>query len=112
MSDAAEKNPWDDAAWRCRARDFARSLGIGAEQEELVLRALTHRSLAEEAPLGDNERLEFLGDSVVALLVNEYLFLHYPDHAEGQLTRLKQQYVCEPSLALAARGLDLGPRLA
>jgi len=112
MTELVEKHPWEDEAWLARIRRFARKLEIGPEHESLMVRALTHRSLADEAPLGDNERLEFLGDSVVALLVNEHLYRTYPEHSEGQLTRLKQQYVCEPSLAQAALGLDLGALLA
>jgi ribonuclease III len=112
MSEAVATQPWDDPAWQARAREFARSLDIGAEHDDLMTRALTHRSLADEAPLGDNERLEFLGDSVLALLVNDYLFRTHPEHTEGQLTRLKQQYVREEALALAAAALDLGSLLA
>jgi ribonuclease III len=104
--------PWADEAWLGRVREFARRLGIPEQQESLVVQALTHRSLAEEAPLGDNERLEFLGDSVLALVVNDYLFRTHPDSPEGALTKLKAAYVCEPSLAHAAIALDLGTLLA
>ena len=104
--------PWSDPEWLARVREFARGLGIGPEHDPLVVRALTHRSLAEEAPHGDNERLEFLGDSVLALLVNDYLYRTHPEHSEGQLTKLKARYVCEPSLALAAGALSIGPLLA
>jgi len=112
MSEPEDILPWEDPQWRARAADFARRLGIDAAGEPLVFRALTHRSLAETAPQGDNERLEFLGDSVLALLVNDYLYRNHPEQAEGQLTKLKARYVCEPSLALAAAALDLGALLA
>lgn len=111
MSEEAAQ-PWKDKEWQARAREFARQLGLGKEHDLLVVQALTHRSLADEAEHGDNERLEFLGDSVLALLVNEYLFHAHPRHAEGQLTKLKARYVCEPSLADAAVALNLGPLLA
>lgn len=101
-----------DEAWLERVRAFARSLGLGPEHEPLAIRALTHRSLSEIAPYGDNERLEFLGDSVLALLVNDYLFRTFPEHAEGRLTKLKARFVSEPSLAQAALALDLGSLLA
>lgn len=112
MSAPAQVFPWDDAAWRHRAAQFARSLGLGPEHDALMVRALTHRSLREVAPHGDNERLEFLGDSVLALLVNDYLYRIHEGHSEGQLTKLKARYVSEPSLALAAVELGLGELLA
>jgi ribonuclease-3 len=112
MSEPSPNRPWEHKEWREHARAFARRLEIGPEHDRLVFQALTHRSLAEEAPHGDNERLEFLGDSVLALLVNEHTYRTHPGFSEGQLTRLKAQYVCEPSLALAASALDLGSLLA
>lgn len=110
MSDASP--PWDNEDWRARVGAFAKTLDFPTEQVSLLRQALTHRSLSEAAPEGDNERLEFLGDSVLALLVNDYLFREYPEHAEGQLTKLKALYVCEPSLARAATQLGLGDLLA
>jgi len=101
-----------DEAWHERLRAFGARLGLGEGHHELVVRALTHRSLGEESPLGDNERLEFLGDTILALIVCEHLFHTYPTHAEGQLTKLKQRYVSEPSLAEAAISLELGTLLA
>jgi ribonuclease III len=97
--------------WRERARAFARDLAVPEEHEELVFQALTHRSVAG-APQGNNERLEFLGDSVLSLLVSEYLFRSLPGEAEGRLTRQRAKYVSEPSLARAAEALGLGPLLA
>lgn len=110
MSDTATAR--EDEEWRSRVAAFGAALDFPAEQGTLLRQALTHRSLSDTAPEGDNERLEFLGDSVLALLVNDYLFRRYPDHAEGQLTKLKALYVCEPSLARAATGLGLGELLA
>lgn len=112
MSESEALRPWDDPAWLARVAGFARELGLPAEKEEVLRQALTHRSLSEEAPYGDNERLEFLGDSVLALLINDFLFREYPDAAEGELTKLKARYVCEPSLAQAATQLGLGELLA
>jgi ribonuclease-3 len=110
MSDPAAQ-PWQDPEWLSRAEEFARSLAIPAEHLALVHRAVTHRSLAEVSPHGDLERLEFLGDSVLALLVNEYLFHKHPEASEGRLTKLKARYVSEPSLAQAAEALGLGSLL-
>jgi ribonuclease III len=88
---------------------FAASLGVEPRYRPLLRQALTHRSQSELAPHGDNERLEFLGDSILGMLVNEYLYLAYPSATEGELTRMKANVVSEPSLAEGARGLGLGP---
>lgn len=101
---------WD--AWRIGVREFAATLSIPPEHEPLVARALTHRSLADNAPEGDNERLELLGDAVVALVVLDHLHHTFPERAEGELTKLKARYVSRPSLAIAARSLRLGEFLA
>src|SRR2546421_9816038 len=88
---------------------FAEQLGIQPRHHPLLRQALTHRSQSYLAPHGDNERLEFLGDSILGMLVNEYLYLAYPSGSEGELTRMKANVVSEPSLAEAARQLGLGP---
>jgi ribonuclease-3 len=74
--------------------------------------ALTHRSLGNEN--GDrrsNERLEFLGDAVIELIVSEALYTHYPELAEGELSRLRAAIVNEGALAVKARRLQLGAEL-
>ncbi len=76
---------------------------------ELNDHALTHRSYAyEQGGLPTNERLEFLGDSVLGLVVTEHLFSFYPDLSEGQLAKLRAAVVNSRALADVARGLDLG----
>ncbi|GFN31927.1 ribonuclease 3 [Paenibacillus curdlanolyticus] len=73
--------------------------------------AFTHTSYVNEhrgKPIEDNERLEFLGDAVLQLLVSEHLFLTYPNRPEGELTRMRASIVCEPSLARFADMLGLG----
>jgi len=76
---------------------------------ELLDRALTHRSYAyEQGGLPTNERLEFLGDSVLGLVVTEHLFVTYPDLSEGQLAKLRAAVVNSRALADIARELDLG----
>ena len=76
---------------------------------ELLDRTFTHRSYAyERGGLPTNERLEFLGDSVLGLVVTEHLFTSFPDLSEGQLAKLRAAVVNSRALAEVARGLDLG----
>lgn len=91
-----------------RLDEFARLVSIERDDLALLQRALTHRSLRDTSDDGDNERLEFLGDSILALLVCEHVYQSHPELDEGGLTRLKASYVCEASLAIAARRLELG----
>ena len=80
----------------------------------LLENALRHSSYANEnrkEKLSSNERLEFLGDSVLGFIVAEYLFHHYPNHPEGDLTRMRAELVCEGSLASVAAQLELGSYL-
>ncbi len=83
-------------------------VGQGVD-EPLLLRALTHRSYAyENGGLPNNERLEFLGDSVLGLVVTESLYREHPDLAEGQLAKLRAAVVNMRALADVARTFDLG----
>lgn len=78
---------------------------------ELLETALTHSSYANENglhPSKSNQRLEFLGDTVINLVVSEYLYNKYPFYPEGELTKIRAKVVCESSLALAARKIKLG----
>lgn len=80
--------------------------------EPLLLRALTHRSYAyEHGGLPHNERLEFLGDSVLGLVVTDTLFNGHPDLPEGQLAKLRAAVVNRGALAMVARALGLGDYL-
>jgi ribonuclease-3 len=76
----------------------------------LLTRALTHRSYINEHPeaLEDNERLEFLGDAVLDFVAGAWLYNHFPEMAEGELTRMRSALVCTEQLAEFARTLDLG----
>lgn len=80
---------------------------------ELLEAALTHRSYANETPgvRESNQRLEFLGDSVLGLVVSEYLYQQNPDWPEGDLSKLRAAVVCEGALARRARALHLGDPL-
>ncbi|MBS4539766.1 ribonuclease III [Clostridium sp. D2Q-11] len=78
---------------------------------KLLNRALTHSSFANEYKkfnLRYNERLEFLGDSVLGLIVSDYIFNNYKDYPEGELTKIRALVVCEPSLAAISKKIDLG----
>jgi ribonuclease-3 len=77
----------------------------------LLKQAFTHTSYVNEqrgSRVADNERLEFLGDAVLQLTVSEYLYRLYPDSPEGELTRLRANIVCEPSLVRFAEMLEFG----
>ena len=87
----------------------ARARGLPVTDQGLLRQALTHKSLVPDAPLESNERLEFLGDSVLGLVVNEYLCAQFPDRSEGELAKAKALVVCKGALADAARRLDLTP---
>ena len=81
----------------------------GGLPDELVQRAVTHRSFAyENGGLPTNERLEFLGDSVLGLVVTEELYRRHPDLPEGQLAKLRAAVVNSRALAEVARTLDVG----
>lgn len=78
----------------------------------LLERALTHRSFAyENGRLPTNERLEFLGDAVLGLVVTEHLFRVHPESPEGQLAKMRAAIVNAGALARVAREIDLGPQL-
>jgi ribonuclease III len=82
-------------------------LGLKFRDRDKFLRALTHRSAATERGLASNERLEFLGDAVVGLVIGEYLFEKYPGYSEGSLAKSKSYIVSETALADAAEALGL-----
>jgi ribonuclease-3 len=92
--------------------DLTVKLGWRVRDPELVRQALTHRSWCSEHP-GDasNERLEFLGDAVLGLVVTDYLYRHYPVMAEGELAKARAAVVNSASLASLARQVGLGDAL-
>ncbi|WP_374712170.1 ribonuclease III [Symbiobacterium terraclitae] len=90
----------------------AQAVGHEFQDESLLLEALTHTTYANEHPKARaNERLEFLGDSVVGMVIAAHLYAQFPDLPEGELTRIRAAVVCEPSLASRARALGLGQRM-
>lgn len=89
--------------------DFERRLGVSFKKKELLSEALTHRSYLNEHPqwkYPHNERLEFLGDAVLELVVSEHLFKQFPQKPEGDLTNMRAALVRAETLARVAR--DLG----
>ena len=86
-------------------------LGYSFQNRALLENAITHSSYANEnrsKGLQSNERLEFLGDSVLGMVTADYLFRTHPELPEGDLTRTRAVLVCEGSLVEMARTLDLG----
>lgn len=95
-------------------KELQEIIGYEFKQEGLLRQALTHSSYANEKhmkKLSDNERLEFLGDAVLELASSEFLYQNYPKLPEGDLTKLRASIVCEPTLALCTREMDLGKYL-
>lgn len=91
--------------------DLETRLGYHFRNSELLLTALTHSSYANEkkgSHILCNERLEFLGDSILGVTVAEYLYKHYPEMPEGRMTRLRSELVCEQSLYHIAQSVGLG----
>ncbi len=95
-------------------KDLETAIGYRFRDIQLLQNALTHSSYANERwhnSLLSNERLEFLGDSVLGMLVAEYLFRNFPNRPEGELTRMRADMVCEQTLAAAANRVGLGAHL-
>lgn len=95
-------------------RELEAGLGYTFQNKELLKNALTHSSYANDnrtRDIKDNERLEFLGDSILGFVVAEYLFRNFPDKPEGDLTRLRADLVCEVNLAKQAKTVCLGEHL-
>lgn len=91
--------------------EVQRAIRYTFRRSELLEEALTHRSYVNELKIKggkDNERLEFLGDAILSLIVSEYLTTCFPDDSEGELSRKKAKLVSEGSLAKAARRMSLG----
>ena len=94
--------------------EFQSKIGYTFKNRHLLEQALTHSSYANEKHMkkhSDNERLEFLGDAVLEIVSSEFLFINYPQKPEGELTKLRASIVCEPTLALCTKPLDLGKYL-
>jgi ribonuclease-3 len=92
--------------------DIPQRIGHAFKDTELLERALTHKSYANENKVPyHNERMEFLGDAVLGLVISEYLMKTCPDSTEGDLSRLRAAVVSEPALAAVSRKIGLGDYL-
>lgn len=94
-------------------KSLEEKLGYTFQDKSLLENALTHSSCANESKgrLHSNERLEFLGDSILGMVVAEHLYRNHPDLPEGELTRTRAALVCEESLVEVAHDLGLGDYL-
>ena len=95
-------------------KELESALGYRFRNVALLQNALAHSSYANERwhnSLLSNERLEFLGDSVLGMLVADYLYRNFPDRPEGELTRMRADMVCEQTLAAAANKIGIGEHL-
>ncbi|SJZ54830.1 ribonuclease III [Selenihalanaerobacter shriftii] len=100
--------------YRRKLEEFQNKIGIKFNDLKFLQKSLTHKSYAnenQELNLKDNERLEFLGDSVLDIVISEYMFNRYPDYPEGELAKMRAVVVSAPILADKARELDLGKYL-
>jgi len=95
-------------------KDLEAAIGYRFQNITLLQNALAHSSYANERwhnSLMSNERLEFLGDSILGMVVAEYLYRNFPHRPEGELTRMRADMVCENSLAAIADRIGLGKHL-
>jgi ribonuclease III len=100
--------------WEKTITILQQRIGYCFKKEAILLEAMTHSSFANEwkhKRMRDNERLEFLGDSVLSLIISHYIFETYHHLPEGELTKVRANVVCEASLALKARRIDIGKHL-
>ena len=91
-------------------QELEKKLGYTFKNKSILLNALSHSSYANEVRGGvtSNERLEFLGDSVLSVIVSDYIYSKFSDKPEGELTKLRASLVCEKSLCGFAKEIELG----
>ena len=95
-------------------KELEEAIGYRFRNISLLQNAVTHSSYANERyhnSLMSNERLEFLGDSILGMVVAEHLYRNFPDRPEGELTRMRADMVCEKTLARVADRIQLGKHL-
>lgn len=93
--------------------EFEKKIGYTFKNKELLHEALSHSSYANEIKNGrrSNERLEFLGDSVLSIVVSKHLFTHFKHLPEGELTKIRASLVCEKALFEFSKKIDLGKHI-
>ena len=95
-------------------KELETAIGYQFRDISLLVNALAHSSYANERwhnSLRSNELLEFLGDSILGMIVANHLYRNFPDRPEGELTRMRADMVCEQSLAVVANRISLGSHL-
>ena len=92
-------------------QEIEKKLGTSFHNKSLFNQSLTHSSYGNEKKIPDNERLEFLGDAVLKLVISEYLYLKFPERAEGDLTKIRATVISDDTLSYVARRFDLGSYL-
>lgn len=97
-----------------KIKEFENIINYKFVNIEILEKALTHSSYSNEDKSYtkvNNERLEFLGDAVLSIVVSKHIFNQYKDYPEGELTKLRSQVVCEDTLSIVAKNLNLGEYL-
>ena len=84
-------------------QELQKNIGYQFEDESLLNKAMTHTSYAYENNVESNEKLEFLGDSILEFISSKYIFKNYPNLKEGEMTKVRAQVVCEQSLYKIAK---------
>jgi len=110
VDDKTEKSPRKKKSRYRQLDSLQKRVRVKFNNKSLLNRAMTHRSYVNESgtPIKDNERLEYLGDSVLALVVNEYLFKRFEEYPEGALAKIKSAAVSESTLAKISNDINLG----
>ncbi len=111
---AAEEEPVTIMTDKDHSGVVEKLIGHRFKDKGLLVQALSHSSYVNENPSAggeSNERMEFLGDSVLGFIITQYLYRHHPNRSEGELTLMKSVLVSEGTLARIAKGLDLGKYL-
>ena len=86
-----------------KKQELQKNIGYQFEDESLLNKAMTHTSYAYENNVESNEKLEFLGDSILEFISSKYIFKNYPNLKEGEMTKVRAQVVCEQSLYKIAK---------
>jgi ribonuclease-3 len=89
-------------------KELEKIIGYEFKNKDLLIRAFTHSSYANEFDLENYERLEFLGDSILGMIVSEYIFLKFPELPEGKLTKIRSFLVCEKTLKSFSKKINAG----
>ncbi|MFH1541676.1 MAG: ribonuclease III [bacterium] len=89
-------------------QELENKLGTSFQNRPLLNQSLTHSSYGNEQKIPDNERLEFLGDAVLKLIISEYLFNKFPEKAEGDLTKIRAAVISDETLSKVGRDLAIG----